>query len=205
MLRALDLERLIGRRRCRERDLVVAMVCQRLLARARSSRRRGASRPRRSPTSSSWARLTRPSCWPPWTGWWRAKTASRAARTPPPPPAEGVAFSLRPLLELPRRTLLPAGDTGLLARWCEGQAAGQLRADLLAGGPPHGCARARGQPRRLADPARRRRPPLREHFGIEDVVFIGDRGMVTKRARQTFKADGVTSSALCNARRSARS
>ena len=32
VLRALDLERLISRDRCRERDLVVAMICQRLLA-----------------------------------------------------------------------------------------------------------------------------------------------------------------------------
>ncbi len=31
VLRALDLERLIGRERCRERDLVVAMICQRLI------------------------------------------------------------------------------------------------------------------------------------------------------------------------------
>ncbi len=32
MLRALDLERLIGRERCRERDLVVALVCQLVIA-----------------------------------------------------------------------------------------------------------------------------------------------------------------------------
>jgi hypothetical protein len=32
VLRGLDLERLIGRDRCRERDLVVAMICQRLIA-----------------------------------------------------------------------------------------------------------------------------------------------------------------------------
>jgi DDE family transposase len=32
VLRALDLERLIDRERCRERDLVVAMICQRLIA-----------------------------------------------------------------------------------------------------------------------------------------------------------------------------
>src|SRR5450432_4517970 len=32
VLRGLDLERLLGRERCRERDLVVAMICQRLLA-----------------------------------------------------------------------------------------------------------------------------------------------------------------------------
>ena len=31
MLRSLDVERLLGRERCRERDLVVAMICQRLL------------------------------------------------------------------------------------------------------------------------------------------------------------------------------
>ena len=31
VLRGLDLERLLGRDRCRERDLVVAMICQRLL------------------------------------------------------------------------------------------------------------------------------------------------------------------------------
>src|SRR4051812_1376685 len=31
VLRALDLERVIGRERCRERDLVVAMICQRLI------------------------------------------------------------------------------------------------------------------------------------------------------------------------------
>jgi hypothetical protein len=32
VLRALDLERVIGRERCRQRDLVVAMICQRLIA-----------------------------------------------------------------------------------------------------------------------------------------------------------------------------
>ena len=32
VLRALDLERLLGRERSRERDLVVAMICQRLIA-----------------------------------------------------------------------------------------------------------------------------------------------------------------------------
>src|ERR1700694_4993183 len=31
VLRSLDLERLLGRDRCRERDLVVAMICQRLI------------------------------------------------------------------------------------------------------------------------------------------------------------------------------
>jgi hypothetical protein len=31
VLRELDLERLLGRERCRERDLVVAMICQRLI------------------------------------------------------------------------------------------------------------------------------------------------------------------------------
>ena len=31
VLRGLDLERLLGRDRCRERDLVVAMICQRLI------------------------------------------------------------------------------------------------------------------------------------------------------------------------------
>jgi hypothetical protein len=31
VLRGLDLERLLGRERCRERDLVVAMICQRLI------------------------------------------------------------------------------------------------------------------------------------------------------------------------------
>ena len=31
VLRDLDLERVIGRERCRERDLVVAMICQRLI------------------------------------------------------------------------------------------------------------------------------------------------------------------------------
>src|SRR5450755_550068 len=34
VLRDLDLERLISRDRCRERDLVVAMICQRLIGRA---------------------------------------------------------------------------------------------------------------------------------------------------------------------------
>ena len=32
VLRDLDLERVLGRERCRERDLIVALVCQRLLA-----------------------------------------------------------------------------------------------------------------------------------------------------------------------------
>ena len=69
VLRDLDLERLLGRERCRERDLVVAMICQRLIApglEAVSDEALCADHARR--TSCRSARSRRPSCWRRWTG-----------------------------------------------------------------------------------------------------------------------------------------
>ena len=69
VLRALDLERLIGRERCRERDLVVAMIVQRADRPGLKALRDTALWCEHA-RAMSWvsARSRRPSCWARWTG-----------------------------------------------------------------------------------------------------------------------------------------
>ena len=76
VLRDLDLEPLLARDRCRERDLVVAMIVQRLIAQARSCQRPGALRRPHWAMSCRSARSRRPSCWRRWTGWLSASRGS---------------------------------------------------------------------------------------------------------------------------------
>ena len=119
--------------------------------------------------------------------------ADRAdARAPPPAQrSERNAFVLYDLSSsYMEGRCCPLATLGLLARRCEGQAAGQLRADLQPRGPPRRRARARGQRHRPADRSRHV-ADLRERFGIEQVVFVGDRGMITQAHAQTLKEQGV--------------
>ncbi len=76
VLRSLDLERLLCRERCRERDLCVAMIAQRLLAPCSklSTTRLVHDYALR---SSHWARSRRPSCSGRWTGCCPVRSGSR--------------------------------------------------------------------------------------------------------------------------------
>ena len=129
VLRDLDLERLIGRERCRERDLVVAMICQRLIgpgSKLSATRRFAQTHARR--RARRWATVSRPSCWRAMD--WLLERQQRIERTLARRHlAGGGVRALRPVLELCRGALLPAGDARLLARRQARHAAGQLRAD----------------------------------------------------------------------------
>ena len=76
----------------------------------------------------------------------------------------------------------PLAKLRLQPRRQEGHAAGQLR-------PAHRCARlpgggvgARGQHRRQRRPSCPQVQRLREDFGIEQLVMVGDRGMISSKA-----------------------
>ena len=166
VLRDLDLERLLSRARCRERDLVVAMVVQRLLgpgSKLSATRRFG---------QSTLADRARSGCG---RGGRAAGRDGLAAGAPgadredarETPSGRGGVHALRPLLELCGGALLPLGLAWLLPRRGAGQGAGHLRADLLARGPPRRDLGARGPHPRPADAARR---------GLADPGALRDRG-----------------------------
>ena len=180
MARRLELARLLDRAPSRERDLCLAMICQRALGRARSwrrsarsaqstlgrrARRRGRRRGRAlrgaglaagAPGADRGAR-SRAATWP---------TASWCSTTSPRRYFEG-------------RTL-PAGQARLLARRQARHAADRLRAALR---PARPAGRGRGVQRRAArrqDAARPDRASSRRASALSDVIVVCDRGMVTK-------------------------
>ncbi len=99
--------------------------------------------------------------------------------------------AVRPVLQLLRGQLLSAGQARLQPRRQEGPAAGQLR-------PAHRCARlprgSRCAEGNVADsltllPEVKR---LREDFGIEQLVMVGDRGMISNKAIEELReTEGV--------------
>ena len=77
MIRRLDLDTLISSKRCRERDLVVAMIVQRLIS---PSSKLATTRAWHTTTLAEElgvARRPKMNFTPPWTGCWRARSASR--------------------------------------------------------------------------------------------------------------------------------
>ena len=188
-LRALDLERLISRRRCRERDLVVAMVCQRLLA----------------PGSKLSA-----------TRRFSATTLAEELELGAVSEAELLAAMDWLLVRqerieaaLARRHLAAEGfalydlsSSYLEGRCCPLAALGYSR-DGRKGKPQitYGLTCSpEGRPVAIAvhegNLADSQTLPaavaaLRERFGIEELVFIGDRGMVTSAHAATLTAAGV--------------
>ena len=189
VLRELDLERLISRERCRERDLCVAMICQRLLA----------------PCSKlSTTRLV------------HQTTLGEELELGEVTEAELLA-AMDWLLErqeriekaLARRHLRGEGfvlydlsSSYLEGRHCELAAFGYSR-DGKPGKPQisYGlCCAPSGQPVSIEvhkgntgdpstlSPAVER---IKDTFGIEHVVFVGDRGMITDARIKLLKEQGV--------------
>ncbi|MGB0092884.1 MAG: IS1634 family transposase [Solirubrobacteraceae bacterium] len=189
VLRELDLERLISRERCRERDLCVAMICQRLL----------------SPCSKlSTTRLV------------GQTTLAEELELGEVTEAELLAAMdwLRARQEriekaLARRHLQGEGfvlydlsSSYLEGRHCELAAIGYSR-DGKPGKPQisYGlCCAPSGQPISIEvhkgntgdpttlGPAVER---VKDTFGIEHVVFVGDRGMITDARIKVLKEQGV--------------
>ena len=189
VLRALDLERLISRDRCRERDLVVAMICQRLL----------------SPCSKlSTTRLV------------AQTTLAQELELGEVSEAE-LLGAMDWLLErqeriekaLARRHLQGEGfvlydlsSSYLEGRHCELGAVGYSRdgkpgkAQISYGlccapeGQPVSIEVHKGNtgdPTTLAPAVER----VKQRFGIERLVFVGDRGMITEARVKTLKQQDV--------------
>jgi Transposase DDE domain len=189
VLRELGLERLICRERCRERDLVVAMVCQRLL----------------DPCSKlSTTRLV------------HQTTLAGELELGEVTEAELLAamdwlYERQEQVEsaLARRHLQGEGyvlydlsSSYLEGRCCELAAIGYSR-DGKPGKPQisYGlCCASEGQPVSIEVHAGNTGDPttlapavqrIKERFGIERLVFVGDRGMITEARVKVLKEQGV--------------
>jgi hypothetical protein len=194
VLRDLDLERLLGREACRERDLVVAMIVQRLIAPGSklSATRRFAQTTLADELSLG--EVTEPELLAAMD--WLLERQDRIERT------------------LARRHLNDAGDEGdgfvlydLSSSYVEGRCCplatlgysrdgkkGKLQVNYGLICSPHGRpVGVRVHEGRTHD---QQTVPdtvhtIRQDFGIERVVFVGDRGMITQAHAQTFKEHGV--------------
>lgn len=193
VLRALDLERLIGRDRCRERDLVVAMICQRLIGPGSKL-----SATRRFAQTTLADEL----------GLGEVKEAELLS-------AMDWLLERQPRIErtLARRHLHGEGeDDGFVlydlsssymeGRCCELATLGysrdgvkgklQVNYGLICSpeGRPVGVRVFEGRTtdsQTVPDTVRM----VREDFGVKHVVFVGDRGMITHAHAASLKAQGV--------------
>jgi len=189
VLRDLDLERLICRERCRERDLCVAMICQRLLA----------------PGSKlSMTRLVHQTTLAEELSLGEVREAELLA-------AMDWLYGRQERIEtaLARRHLEREGfvlydlsSSYLEGRCCELAAIGYSR-DGKPGKPQitYGlCCAPDGQPISIeVHPGNTGDPTtlgpaverVKDTFGIEHVVFVGDRGMITDARVKVLKEQGV--------------
>ena len=208
VLRDLDLERLLGRDRCRERDLVVAMIVQRLIAPGSklSATRRFAQTTLSDELSLS--DVTEPELLAAMD--WLLERQDRIERT------------------LARRHLQNAGEGkgngfvlyDLSSSYVEGRCCplatlgysrdgrkGKLQVNygLICSpdGRPVGVRVHEGRTQdqqTVPDTV----ATIRERFGIEQVVFVGDRGMITQAHAAAFKEQGVDFITALKSARSAR-
>src|ERR1019366_8255725 len=194
VLRDLDLERLIGRDACRERDLVVAMIVQRLIApgsKLSATRRFGQTT---LADELSLGEVTEPELLAAMD--WLLERQDRIERT------------------LARRHLNDAGEEGdgfvlydLCSSYVEGRCCplatlgysrdgkkGKLQVNYGLICSPHGRpVGVRVHEGRTTDS---QTVPdtvatIRQRFGIEQVCFVGDRGMITQAHAQSLKEQGV--------------
>lgn len=197
VLRGLDLERLLGRERCRERDLIVALIVQRLIGPGSKL-----SATRRVAQSTLAEEL-----------------GLGEVTEPELLGAMDWLLDQQPRIEraLARRHLHNAGDDededrgfvlyDLSSSYLEGRCCplaqlgysrdgkkGKLQVNygLICSpqGRPVGVRVHEGgtQDQQSVPDAI---TTIRERFGIEQVVFVGDRGMITQAHAEQFKADGV--------------
>jgi hypothetical protein len=193
VLRDLDLERLLGRDRCRERDLVVAMIVQRLIA--PGSKLSATRRFSQTTLADELAlgEVTESELLAAMD--WLLDRQDRIERT------------------LARRHLHDAGESegfvlyDLSSSYMEGRCCplatlgysrdgkkGKLQVNYGLICSPHGRPVAvRVHEGRIQDQqtVTDTVATIRQAFGIEQVVFVGDRGMITQAHARTFKEQGV--------------
>jgi len=189
VLRALDLERLISRQRCRERDLVVAMVCQRLLApgsKLSATRRFSATTLAEELGLGAVGEAELLAA----MDWLLARQERiEAALARRHLGGEGVALYDLSSSYLEGRCC-PLAALGYSRDGVRGKLQITYGLTCSAEGRPVAICVHEGN---LADsqtlPAAV--AALRERFGVEELVFIGDRGMITSAHAATLTAAGV--------------
>jgi hypothetical protein len=189
VLRELDLERLISRERCRERDLCVAMICQRLLC---PCSKLSTSRLVHQTTLAEELELGAVSEAQLLAAMdWLLARQERIERSLARRHLHGEGFVLYDL-----------SSSYLEGRHCELGAIGyprdgkkgklQITYGLCCApeGQPFSIAVHRGNtgdPTTLGPAVER----VKQRFGIEHVVFVGDRGMITEARVKVLKEQGV--------------
>lgn len=193
VLRGLDLERLLGRARCRERDLVVAMIVQRLIA---PGSKLSATR-RFSQTTLAdeldLGEVTEPELLSAMD--WLLERQDRIERTLArrhlQDPGEGDGFVLYDLSSsYVEGRCCPLATLGYSRDGKKGKL--QVNYGLICSpdGRPVGVRVHEGRTQdqqTVPDTIH----ALRERFGIAQVVFVGDRGMITQAHAASLKAQGV--------------
>jgi len=192
VLRDLDLERLIGRDRCRERDLVVAMIVQRLIAPGSklSATRRFAQTTLGDELSLgevSEAELLAAMDWLSE----RQPRIETLARRHLPGDQDANAFVLYDLSSsYVEGRCCPLARLGYSRDGVKGKL--QVNYGLICSpeGRPVGVRVHEGNvtdQQTVADSVRM----IQQDFGIEQVCFVGDRGMITQAHASAFKQQGV--------------
>jgi Transposase DDE domain len=192
-LRGLDLARLIGRDRCRERDLVVAMIVQRLI---RPGSKLSATRRLDQSTLGSELSLGEVTeaellAAMDWLVERRPRIERTLARRHLPGEGAGNAFVLYDLSSsYMEGRCCPLATLGCSRDGVKGKL--QVNYGLICSpeGRPVGVRVHEGNvtdQQTVPDTV----AAVREQFGIENVVFVGDRGMITQAHASAFKEQGV--------------
>jgi hypothetical protein len=193
VLRGLDLERLLGRERCRERDLVVAMICQRLIG---PGSKLSATRRFSHTTLADELDLGEVSeaellAAMDWLSERQDRIERTLARRHLPAEADQDAFVLYDLSSsYMEGRCCPLATLGYSRDGVKGKL--QVNYGLICSpeGRPVAVHVHEGSttdsvtvPDALA--------AVRDRFGIENICLVGDRGMITQAHAQTFKEQGV--------------
>jgi hypothetical protein len=194
ILRGLDLERLLGRERCRERDLCVAMICQRLIGPGSklSATRRFSQTTLADELSLGEVKEAELLAAMDWLLERQDRIERTLARRQlPSDSGDGEAFVLYDLSSsYMEGRCCPLATLGYSRDGVKGKP--QVNYGLICspeGRPIAVCVHAGSTTDSVTVPDAVTQ--VRERFGIENVVFVGDRGMITQAHAQTFKDDGV--------------
>jgi hypothetical protein len=194
VLRGLDLERLLGRERCRERDLVVAMICQRLIGPGSklSATRRFDQTTLADELSLSEVKESELLAAMDWLVERQPRIERTLARRHLSGDEEGGnAFVLYDLSSsYMEGRCCPLATLGYSRDGVKGKL--QVNYGLICSpeGRPVAVRVHEGRTtdsETVADTVRM----IQHDFGIEQVVFVGDRGMITQAHASAFKAQGV--------------
>jgi hypothetical protein len=195
VLRDLDLERLLGRERCRERDLVVAMIVQRLIGPGSklSATRRFSQTTLGDELSLGEVKEAELLAAMDWLVERQDRIERTLARRHLPGSGEtdGEAFVLYDLSSsYMEGRCCPLATLGYSRDGVKGKP--QVNYGLICspeGRPVAVQVHAGSTTDSVTVPGTV--TAVRERFGIENVVFVGDRGMITQAHAQTMKEQGV--------------